>query len=103
MCERIGFSDYQISKMIKNRNLCSYLRDSFSIGTIVKQLGYCSGRIPVFYKLYLTYNGDYNDIEFDDQTRIVLGSGVYRIGSMLNLTGVQTVLESLENKDIRQL
>ena len=31
--------------------------------------------------LFLTYNGDYNDIGFDDETIIVLGSGVYRIGS----------------------
>ena len=31
--------------------------------------------------LYLTYNGDYSDITFDDETVMVLGSGVYRIGS----------------------
>ena len=31
--------------------------------------------------LYMTYNGDSNDIEFNDNGTMVLGSGTYRIGS----------------------
>ena len=31
--------------------------------------------------LYLTYNGDQNDLDFPGEAMMVLGSGVYRIGS----------------------
>jgi carbamoyl-phosphate synthase/aspartate carbamoyltransferase len=31
--------------------------------------------------LYLTYNGTEHDIDFNDKGIMVLGSGVYRIGS----------------------
>lgn len=31
--------------------------------------------------LYLTYNGDENDLDFPGEAMMVLGSGVYRIGS----------------------
>lgn len=31
--------------------------------------------------LYLTYNGTEHDVSFDDNGIMVLGSGVYRIGS----------------------
>ena len=54
--------------------------------------------------LYLTYNGDYNDIGFDEETIIVLGSGVYRIGSSVEFDwcAVNCVRE-LEIEDIKQL
>ena len=31
--------------------------------------------------LYMTYNGDEHDLSFDDKGTLVIGSGVYRIGS----------------------
>ena len=31
--------------------------------------------------LYVTYNGNEHDVDFDDPGTLVLGSGVYRIGS----------------------
>ena len=81
--KRIGFSDYQISKMIKKTEI--YVRDlrvSHNIKPVVKQLDTVAAEYPCFTNyLYLTYNGDYNDIGFDEETIIVLGSGVYRIGS----------------------
>ena len=81
--KRIGFSDYQISKMIKKTEI--YVRDlriNYNIKPVVKQLDTVAGEYPCYTNyLYLTYNGDYNDITFDEQTVIVLGSGVYRIGS----------------------
>ena len=81
--KRIGFSDYQISKMIKKTEIyVRDLRDTYQIKPVVKQLDTVAGEYPCFTNyLYLTYNGDYNDIEFNDETIIVLGSGVYRIGS----------------------
>ena len=81
--KRIGFSDYQISKMIKKTEIyVRDLRESYSIRPVVKQLDTVAAEYPCFTNyLYLTYNGDYNDIRFDEETVIVLGSGVYRIGS----------------------
>ena len=81
--KRIGFSDFQISKMIKKTEIyVRDLRDKYSIKPVVKQLDTVAAEYPCFTNyLYLTYNGDYHDIEFDDETIIVLGSGVYRIGS----------------------
>lgn len=81
--KRIGFSDYQISKMIKKTEIyVRDLRENYSIKPVVKQLDTVAAEYPCFTNyLYLTYNGDYNDIEFDKETIIVLGSGVYRIGS----------------------
>jgi carbamoyl-phosphate synthase large subunit/carbamoyl-phosphate synthase small subunit len=81
--KRIGFSDLQISKMInKNENCIRNLRSEYNIKPVVKQLDTVAAEYPCFTNyLYLTYNGDYNDINFDEKTIIVLGSGVYRIGS----------------------
>ena len=81
--KRIGFSDYQISKMIKKTEIfVRDLRESFNIKPVVKQLDTVAAEYPCYTNyLYLTYNGDYNDIGFDEKTVIVSGSGVYRIGS----------------------
>ena len=81
--KRIGFSDYQISKMLKKTEFyVRDLRENFLIKPVVKQLDTVAAEYPCFTNyLYLTYNGDYHDITFDDETVIVLGSGVYRIGS----------------------
>ena len=81
--KRIGFSDFQISKMIKKTEIyVRDLREMAGIKPVVKQLDTVAAEYPCFTNyLYLTYNGDYNDIGFDDETVIVLGSGVYRIGS----------------------
>ena len=81
--KRIGFSDYQISKMIKKTEIyVRDLRDNYAIKPVVKQLDTVAAEYPCFTNyLYLTYNGDYHDLDFDEETVIVLGSGVYRIGS----------------------
>lgn len=81
--KRIGFSDYQISKMIKTTEIyVRDLRETYSIKPVVKQLDTVAAEYPCYTNyLYLTYNGDYNDIGFDEETIIVVGSGVYRIGS----------------------
>jgi len=83
MAKRIGFSDFQISKMIKKTEVyIRDLRESNGIRPVVKQLDTVAGEYSCYTNyLYLTYNGDYNDIGFDEETIIVLGSGVYRIGS----------------------
>src|SRR3989338_8994686 len=67
-------------KLIQVRNL----RKQLKILPVVKQIDTLAAEYPAKTKyLYLTYNGTEDDIEFssDKKKIIVLGGGVYRIGS----------------------
>ena len=57
--KRIGFSDFQISKMInRSENYIRDLRSEYSIKPVVKQLDTVAAEYPCFTNyLYLTYNG----------------------------------------------
>jgi carbamoyl-phosphate synthase/aspartate carbamoyltransferase/dihydroorotase len=81
--KRFGFSDIQIAKCIKSTELAiRYLRNEYNINPYVKQIDTVSGEYPCYTNyLYTTYNASYHDIQFNDESIIVLGSGVYKIGS----------------------
>ncbi|NLZ18671.1 MAG: carbamoyl-phosphate synthase (glutamine-hydrolyzing) large subunit [Bacteroidales bacterium] len=80
-----GFSDVQIARVLgaseaKVRELRAFL----GLRPYVKQIDTLAAEFPSSTNyLYLTYNGEVDDITFDDgsNTVIVLGSGAYRIGS----------------------
>lgn len=58
------------------------LRDQLGVHPFVKQIDTVAAEWPaVTNYLYLTYNGAEHDMEFPGQHMMVLGSGVYRIGS----------------------
>merc|ERR1719171_888443 len=58
------------------------LRKSFAITPFVKQIDTMAAEFPAATNyLYMTYNGNEHDLPFDDKGTMVLGSGVYRIGS----------------------
>jgi carbamoyl-phosphate synthase large subunit len=88
-----GFSDFQIARLVlksSNKAINNDLltvrdwRKSKNILPSVKQIDTLAGEYPAQTNyLYLTYNGNEHDVEFqhDDQSVIVLGSGAYRIGS----------------------
>lgn len=58
------------------------LRHDRSILPVVKQIDTVAAEWPAFTNyLYLTYHGTENDLHFNDQHVMVIGSGVYRIGS----------------------
>ena len=108
-----GFSDFQIAKIIKRQNFplkekenfamqVRALRKKHGIIPVVKQIDTLAAEYPAKTNyLYLTYNGEEDDINFSDdsynekmnsekmifpeksffQNVIVLGSGAYRIGS----------------------
>ena len=58
------------------------LRKSQSITPFVKQIDTTGAETPAATNyLYMTYNGDEHDLSFEDHGTVVLGSGVYRIGS----------------------
>lgn len=58
------------------------LRQDWSILPVVKQIDTVAAEWPAFTNyLYLTYHGTEDDLEFNSQHVMVIGSGVYRIGS----------------------
>lgn len=75
----------------KNLLLCPFystelavrkLRHDWSILPVVKQIDTVAAEWPAHTNyLYLTYHGTENDLGFNDQHVMVIGSGVYRIGS----------------------
>lgn len=81
--KQMGFSDRQLAKFWSSNELAvRRLRVEAGITPVVKQIDTVAAEFPAFTNyLYLTYNGSEHDISFDDHGVMVLGSGVYRIGS----------------------
>ena len=90
--KQMGFSDFQISKSIhKDKSKVDdgaleirQMRKKNGIVPVVKQIDTLAAEYPSQTNyLYLTYNGTANDVHYlgDHRSVIVLGSGVYRIGS----------------------
>jgi carbamoyl-phosphate synthase/aspartate carbamoyltransferase len=81
--KRLGFSDRQLAKFWSSNEIAvRRLRLEAGILPFVKQIDTVAAEFPAFTNyLYLTYNASESDVSFDDQGVMVLGSGVYRIGS----------------------
>jgi len=92
--KKLGFSDKQISKYIKSTEIAvRNMRKYNEIIPCIKQIDTVAGEFPCYTNyLYLTYNGIENDVgnnienDFDNKSDleksiIILGSGVYKIGS----------------------
>lgn len=81
--KRLGFSDRQLAKFWSSNEIAiRRLRLDAGIHPFVKQIDTVAAEFPAFTNyLYLTYNASESDITFDDHGVMVLGSGVYRIGS----------------------
>lgn len=81
--KRMGFSDKQIGQAAKITELAvRTMRKEMGIIPFVKQIDTVAGEWPAATNyLYLTYNATENDIDFPGGYTIVVGSGVYRIGS----------------------
>ncbi|CAK1581963.1 unnamed protein product [Parnassius mnemosyne] len=81
--KQIGFSDKQIAAAVKSTELAvRKLREEYKIIPFVKQIDTVAAEWPASTNyLYLTYNGSTHDLDFPGGHVMVLGSGVYRIGS----------------------
>jgi len=81
--KQLGFSDRQLAKFLSSNELAvRRKRVEAGIMPIVKQIDTVAAEFPaVTNYLYLTYNASEHDLKFDDHGIMVLGSGVYRIGS----------------------
>ncbi|GME96664.1 unnamed protein product [[Candida] boidinii] len=81
--KQLGFEDRQIALFLNSNEMAiRRLRKDAGIIPFVKQIDTVAAEFPAFTNyLYLTYNADSSDVEFTDNGIMVLGSGVYRIGS----------------------
>lgn len=81
--KQLGFSDQQIAKYMSSTELeIRELRLEAGITPFVKQIDTVAAEFPAFTNyLYMTYNASEHDLDFSDHGVMVLGSGVYRIGS----------------------
>jgi carbamoyl-phosphate synthase large subunit len=95
--KRLGFSDKQIAICRDTDEITiRKLRKEANIVPAVKQIDTLAAEWPAKTNyLYLTYGGDENDIEFSSGNKkvIVLGAGVFRIGSSVEFDwcGVNTI------------
>jgi carbamoyl-phosphate synthase large subunit len=81
--KKTGFSDPQIAQLTgKTEDEVRALRKSFGVTPFVKRIDTLAAEYPAHTNyLYTTYNATEHDLEFNEHGTMVLGSGVYRIGS----------------------
>ncbi|KAK4193838.1 protein pyrABCN [Podospora australis] len=99
--KQLGFSDRQVAEFYGSSELLIRdLRTKAGIRPFVKQIDTVAAEFPAFTNyLYLTYNASEHDISFEDNGIMVLGSGVYRIGSSVefdwcSVRAIRTLRES---------
>ncbi|KAG7708081.1 hypothetical protein KL950_002707 [Ogataea haglerorum] len=81
--KKLGFSDKQIALAVGSTELeVRARRKSFGITPFVKKIDTLAAEFPADTNyLYTTYNATSHDVKLDEFGTMVLGSGVYRIGS----------------------
>ncbi|KAK2784715.1 carbamoyl-phosphate synthase (glutamine-hydrolyzing) cpa2 [Emmonsiellopsis sp. PD_33] len=81
--KKMGFSDKQIALCVgSTEDDVRARRKSFGIRPWVKKIDTLAAEFPADTNyLYTTYNASSHDVTFDDHGTLILGSGVYRIGS----------------------
>ena len=102
--KKLGMSDRGIALCVgSSEDLIRSRRKSFNIRPFVKKIDTLAAEFPANTNyLYTTYNGDSHDVSFDDHGIIVLGSGVYRIGSSVEFDwGVTNTTMALKRMNKR--
>ena len=81
--KKMGFSDRQIAMAVKStEDQVRKFRLGLNIRPWVKKIDTLAAEFPADTNyLYTTYNGSTHDVTFEDNGTVILGSGVYRIGS----------------------
>nr|NVI70403.1 rudimentary [Cucujiformia] len=104
--KQMGFSDKQIGQAIRStEQAVRKMREDFNIKPFVKQIDTVAAEWPATTNyLYITYNAETHDVNFDEDHVMVLGSGVYRIGSSVEFdwcaVGCLRELRKLNRKTI---
>lgn len=100
--KQLGFEDRQVAKFLNSNEVAiRRLRKEAGIIPFAKQIDTVAAEFPAYTNyLYVTYNADSSDVNFDDHGVIVLGSGVYRIGSSVEFDwcAVRAIRTLRENK-----
>jgi carbamoyl-phosphate synthase large subunit len=103
--KQLGFSDSQIADCLKSEEMTvRWFRKKNGIVPVVKQIDTLAAEWPAMTNyLYLTYHGDEDDLSFNFDKRkiMVLGAGVFRIGSSVEFDwgGVNTIW-ALKRQDV---
>nr|MBE5724543.1 rudimentary [Cucujiformia] len=81
--KQLGFCDKQIGQAVKStEQAVRNMREELDVKPFVKQIDTVAAEWPACTNyLYITYNANSHDVSFSDEHVMVLGSGVYRIGS----------------------
>lgn len=82
--KRKGFSDKQIALAVGNCTEAEVREYRLNLGIrpFVKKIDTLAAEFPADTNyLYTTYNASTHDVTFEDKGTLILGSGVYRIGS----------------------
>nr|NVI70427.1 rudimentary [Cucujiformia] len=104
--KQMGFSDKQIGEAVKStEQAIRKMRESLNVKPFVKQIDTVAAEWPATTNyLYITYNGKSHDVNFSEEHVMVLGSGVYRIGSSVEFdwcaVGCLRELRKLNRKTI---
>ncbi|KAJ2601398.1 carbamoyl-phosphate synthase (glutamine-hydrolyzing) cpa2 [Coemansia sp. RSA 1286] len=89
IAKRMGFSDKHIAGLLSANSAKAAtedevraVRQQFGLRPFAKRIDTLAGEFPAPTNyLYTTYNAATSDVSFDERGTMVLGSGVYRIGS----------------------
>ena len=107
--KKTGFSDKQIALCMNcTEDEVRARRTSFDVRPFVKKIDTLAAEFPASTNyLYTTYHGSSHDVTFDDHGTLILGSGVYRIGSSVEFDwcSVNTTisLRKMGKKTVRML
>jgi carbamoyl-phosphate synthase/aspartate carbamoyltransferase len=104
--KQVGFSDRQIAKFVGSSEFAiRRLRVEAGISPFVKQIDTVAAEFPAYTNyLYMTYNAVEHDLTFDDHGIMVLGSGVYRIGSSVEFDWCAvTAVRTLRKKGVKTI
>jgi len=114
--KQAGFSDFQLARAIykdsfqgTDEEIIDIRKSRLSRGIkpVVKQIDTLAAEYPAQTNyLYLTYNGETNDVIYENDKRsiIVLGSGAYRIGSSVEFDWCSVnALETVKKENYRSV
>ncbi|KAF9228415.1 carbamoyl-phosphate synthase [Gyrodon lividus] len=96
-----GFSDAQLASLLDtNESTVRDYRKLQDITPFVKRIDTLAAEYPAHTNyLYTTYNATAHDVTFDEHGTMVLGSGVYRIGSSVEFDWKLRVMGEAEGRE----
>lgn len=104
--KRMGFADVHIASLVNSDETAVRAhRKSLGVIPFVKRIDTLAAEFPAYTNyLYTTYNASEHDVEFDEHGTMVLGSGVYRIGSSVEFDWCAvTCARSLRDQGVRTI